>query len=40
MSSIMTNASAMTALKTLQSTNKALETTQNRISTGYRVAEA
>ena len=40
MSSIMTNASAMTALKTLQATNKALETTQNRISTGYRVAEA
>ena len=40
MSSMMTNASAMTALKTLQSTNKALETTQARISTGYRVAEA
>ena len=40
MSSIMTNASAMTALKTLQATNKALETTQARISTGYRVAEA
>ena len=40
MSSIMTNASAMTALKTLQATNKALETTQNRISTGYRVGEA
>jgi flagellin len=36
----MTNASAMTALKTLQATNKALETTQARISTGYRVAEA
>ncbi|MDP3898041.1 MAG: flagellin [Mesorhizobium sp.] len=40
MSSMMTNASAMTALKTLQSTNKALETTQSRISTGFRVAEA
>ncbi|MEX0404183.1 flagellin [Aquibium sp. LZ166] len=40
MSSIMTNASAMTALKTLQATNKALETTQARISTGYRVSEA
>ncbi|MEO9963533.1 MAG: flagellin [Nisaea sp.] len=40
MSSIMTNASAMTALKTLQATNKALETTQARISTGYRVGEA
>lgn len=40
MSSIMTNVSAMTALKSLQSTNKALENTQARISTGYRVAEA
>jgi len=40
MSSIMTNVSAMTALKSLQSTNKALENTQSRISTGYRVAEA
>jgi flagellin len=30
----------MTALKSLQSTNKALENTQSRISTGYRVAEA
>jgi flagellin len=39
-SSINTNASAMTALKTLQATNKSLETTQTRISTGYRVAEA
>ncbi len=40
MSSIMTNASAMTALKTLQATNKQLDVTQNRISTGYRVAQA
>ncbi|HHZ08697.1 MAG TPA: flagellin [Rhizobiales bacterium] len=40
MSSIMTNVSAMTALKSLQSTNKSLEATQSRISTGYRVAEA
>jgi flagellin len=40
MSSINTNASAMTALKSLQATNKALETTQARISTGFRVAEA
>ncbi|HWK67453.1 MAG TPA: flagellin [Rhizobiaceae bacterium] len=40
MSSILTNVSAMTALKSLQSTNKNLETTQNRISTGLRVAEA
>lgn len=40
MSSIMTNVSAMTALKSLQATNKSLESTQARISTGYRVAEA
>ncbi|RUM97540.1 flagellin C [Pseudaminobacter arsenicus] len=40
MSSILTNASAMTALKTLQQTNKGLETTQGRISTGLRVAQA
>ena len=40
MSSILTNTAAMTALKTLSQTNKALETTQNRISTGYRVADA
>jgi flagellin len=36
----MTNASAMTALQTLNKTNKMMETTQNRISTGYRVATA
>lgn len=40
MSSIITNSAAMTALKTLQQTNKSLEATQNRISTGYRVSEA
>ena len=40
MSSIMTNAAAMTALQTLRSTNKQLDVTQGRISTGYRVAEA
>ncbi|ODT06014.1 MAG: flagellin [Mesorhizobium sp. SCN 65-20] len=40
MSSIMTNASAMTALQSLNTTNKALQTTQGRISTGFRVAEA
>lgn len=40
MSSLMTNVSAMTALRALQSTNNQLETTQSRISTGYRVAEA
>ena len=40
MASIMTNASALTALQSLNATNKSLETTQSRISTGYRVAEA
>ncbi len=40
MSSIRTNAAAMTALQTLTQTNKELEQTQNRISTGYRVATA
>lgn len=36
----MTNPSAMTALQSLQATNKALQTTQSRISTGLRVSEA
>jgi flagellin len=36
----MTNASALTALQSLASTNKMLETTQARISTGCRVATA
>ncbi|MBO0660942.1 flagellin C [Jiella sp. MQZ9-1] len=40
MTSIITNVAAMTALQTLQHTNKMLEETQNKISTGYRVAEA
>ncbi|WP_038034903.1 flagellin [Thermopetrobacter sp. TC1] len=40
MFSIRTNASAMTALQSLNQTNKALAQTQNRISTGYRVATA
>ena len=40
MSSIMTNTSAMTALKALRMTNNNIETTQSRISTGYRVADA
>ena len=40
MSSIRTNSAAMTALQTLTQTNKALEQTQNRISTGYRVSTA
>ncbi len=40
MSSLRTNAAAMTALQTLTATNRQLEQTQNRISTGYRVATA
>jgi len=40
MSSINTNAGAMTALQTLKATNKNLEVTQGRISTGYAVSEA
>nr|WP_210257346.1 flagellin [Chelativorans sp. ZYF759] len=36
----MTNPSAMTALQTLKSVSKNLETTQSRISTGLRVGEA
>ena len=40
MDSIKTNFSAMTALQSLQATNKELLKTQQRISTGYRVATA
>lgn len=40
MSSINTNASAMTALQSLAATNKNLSITQGRIATGLRVAEA
>ncbi|TPK77681.1 flagellin [Mesorhizobium sp. B2-3-14] len=40
MASIMTNAAALTALQSLNATNKSLEQTQSRISTGYRVSEA
>ena len=40
MSSINTNTAAMTALKSLQATNSALETTQSRISTGLAVNDA
>ena len=40
MSSLNTNASAMTALQTLAATNKNLATVQNRIATGFRVSEA
>jgi len=40
MASLLTNASAMTALQTLSSTNKKLSVVQNRIATGARVNEA
>jgi len=40
MSSILTNVGAMAALQTLNATNKALTTTQNRISSGMRVHDA
>jgi len=40
MTSLLTNASAMTALQTLSSTNKNLGVTQGRIATGQRVATA
>jgi len=38
--SLLTNASAMTALQTLNMTNKNLATTQSRIATGLRVNDA
>ena len=40
MSSIMTNSAALTALQSLNATNKSLQDTQARISTGYRVSQA
>jgi flagellin len=40
MDSIKTNFAAMTALQSLQSTNKEMFKTQSRISTGFRVATA
>ncbi|RVD52131.1 MULTISPECIES: flagellin [unclassified Mesorhizobium] len=40
MASIMTNAAALTALQSLNATQKSLDTTQSRISTGYRVSQA
>ncbi|MFZ1774006.1 MAG: flagellin [Rhizobiaceae bacterium] len=40
MSSILTNPTAMTALRTLQQTNTQLAQVQDRVSTGFRVAEA
>jgi flagellin len=38
MSSILTNNSAMAALQTLQSINKSLDSTQNRISSGLQIS--
>ena len=40
MASIMTNTAALTALQSLNATQKSLDTTQSRISTGYRVSQA
>lgn len=40
MTSIMTNPAAMAALQTLRAINHNLETTQGRISSGYRVETA
>jgi len=40
MTSLLTNASAITALQNLNATNKAMQQTQERISTGMRVANA
>ncbi len=40
MASINTNIAAMTALQSLNQTNKEMLTTQNRVSTGYRVKDA
>jgi flagellin len=39
-SSILTNGAAMSALQTLRSINTSMDTTQGRISSGYRVASA
>jgi flagellin len=40
MTSLLTNNSSITALQNLNATNKAMQTTQERISTGMRVANA
>lgn len=40
MTSILTNNGAMTALRSLQDTNRSLNTTQSRVSTGKKVADA
>ncbi|MBB2670594.1 MULTISPECIES: flagellin [Rhizobium] len=40
MTSILTNVAAMAALQTLRGINDSLESTQNRVSSGYRVEKA
>jgi len=40
MTSLLTNASAINALQNLNATNKSMQTTQDRISTGMRVSNA
>ncbi|MFL5017444.1 MAG: flagellin, partial [Rhizobium sp.] len=40
MTSILTNVAAMAALQTLRGINDSLETTQNHVSSGYRVEKA
>src|SRR6476620_4829408 len=40
MTSILTNGAAMAALQTLRSIGTNLETTQNAVSSGYRVSKA
>ena len=40
MTSVNYNVAATTALRTLQMTNKSLESTQNRVSTGLKIGEA
>lgn len=40
MTSILTNTSAMSALQTLRSINTSLSDSQNRVSSGYKVAQA
>ena len=39
-SSIHTNSAAMSALQVLNKTNSELETTQNRVASGYQVSGA
>ncbi len=40
MTSVNTNIAAMTALRTLQATNSAMESVQNRVATGLKIGEA